>query len=563
MSVHSLAQEDTAPHYRVPADYLFVPQVDFWEIICYWADLENGPFKLRLRDMMGLFSHPTFARARREALRGPAPPLIAFEEEGERFYLLRAQAAGWPDETLRKLRAYIERGWIVHLKHHRHAKWVLNYLLLERQRRLKSVQGTPDTLNHFTLTWMKLKRALEAAKGRKVEYRKLKDGFLFLERLGIVTPLTNQPTAKLGYGQRFQHRLNVPRLLEVAPRFLHRCQRFRDEPLTLPQAIAYILRLFTTDYRRPENGLRQTQPWTLDWLHGEVEVELEMEHKRRVPVRRELIWTAAGVLAQAGILRDERAGYALSEWAAEKSHDPTDLEAKALAALAQIQRAQEQRRMLSPSEIARLDILLEPCRRRDAGRAALTRDIVLQMHYPVEMAFPLFALLRRRMDRIPEERFPALLAHFANRQARGSFSLHPADILDDFTPRRKRDYRKQVLIVRKTLKGRRPVVQGQFHLPVAPGKIVRARLYCTLRHGRPLPAELTGQPLDICLCAGDRELYRATVPLLDIPDDPLEPADITGPLRALAGDLALTLRLTLPARLPALRLLARIEADVS
>jgi len=563
MSDYSPGQaEHLAAHYRLPAGYLFVPQVDFWEIVCYRADVEDGPFKLRQRDVMGLLSHPTFARTRREALRGPAPPLAAVEEEGERFYVLRPQAEGWPDETLRKLRAYVERGWIVQLGRHRHAKWVLNYLLLERQRRMeriRSVQGTPPaTVVHFGLTWMKLRRALEAAKGKKVEYRKLKDGFLLLERLGIVTPLTGQPTAKLGYGQRFQHRLNVPRLLDVAPTFLRRCQQREDASLTLAQAVSHVLRILIDDYRR----LKRALPWPLDRLQGEMEVDLEMQHRRRVAVRRELTWTAAGVLTQAGILRAERAGYALTPLAVEKSRDPAGLEAWALAALARIQDDQRERPALSPSEVAKLDELLAPCRQRDASRAELVRAIVLQMNYPPETSHSLFALLRRRMDRISEEQFPALLAHFANRRARGSFSLHPADILDDFAPRRKRDRRKKRVTLRKTLKGRRLVVQRQFNLTVAAEEIRRARLCCTLRNGRPLSPDLSGRPVEIHLCAGDHQLYHTTVSLLDIPDDPLAPADITGPLRGLSGKPTLTMRLTLPKRLPALRLLARIEAEV-
>lgn len=280
-------------------------------------------------------------------------------------------------------------------------------------------------------------------------------------------------------------------------------------------------------------------------------------------VRQELIWTAVGVLVQAGFLCHERAGYALTPEAMERIiRGPTDFETLAADALAQVQGAQDIKPALSPSEIARLNSILAPCRQRDAGRAELARAIVLQMSYPVETALPLFTLLRRRTDRISEEQFPALLAHFADRRARGDVSLHPADILNDFAPRRKRDRRARRLTVRKTLKGRRPVVERQLHLPVPPEKIVQARLYCTLRHGQPLSAELVGQPLDIRLCAGDRELYRATIPLLDIPDDPLEPADITAALRELAGDLGLTLRLTLPAQLPSLRLLVRIEATV-
>jgi hypothetical protein len=275
-----------APHYRLPADHLFTPQVDFWEIVCYRADVVGGPFTLRHRDMMGLLSQPTFARARREASHGPAPPLVAVEEEGERHYVLRAQAEGWPDETLRKLRAYLERGWIGQLGRHRHAKWVLNYLLLERQRRMEKTGPRPRTpppgADRFSLSWMKLKRALEAAKGKKVEYRKLKDGFVLLERLGIVTPLADQPTARLGYAQRFQHRLNVHRLLDVSPRLLRRCQPVEGDPLTLAQAMHYILRFLTHDY----SHRKQVRAWPLDWLHGEVEVDLETESHRRVPVRR-------------------------------------------------------------------------------------------------------------------------------------------------------------------------------------------------------------------------------------------------------------------------------------
>jgi hypothetical protein len=586
-----------APHYRLPADHLFVPQVDFWEIVCYRADVENGLFQLRHRDMMGLLCHPTLAQARREALRGPSPPLVAVEEEGERFYVLRAQAEGWPGKVLCKLRAYVERGWIVQLGRHRHAKWVLNYLLLECQRRTRNLTcsgwmrivpirrdppadhgsaGSGDILSHiikktrgargksqdaigrFALTWMKLKKALEETKGKKVEYRKLKDGFLLLERLGIVTPLTDRSTAKLGYAQRFQHRLNLGRLLDVAPKFLRRCQPRQDDPLTLTQTIFYVLRTFVGDHQRQKRAV----PWSLDRLHDEVEVDLEIEHRSRVPLRRELIWTTVGVLTQAGILGHERAGYALTPLAVERSRDPTGLEAWAMAALAQAQSGLEEKPALSFSQIAQLDELLSPCRQRDAARADLTRAIVLQMNYPPQTALPLFALLRRRIDRISEEHFTALLAHFADRRVRGSFSQHPADVLDDFAPRRKRDRRTHRVIARKTLKGRRTVVQGQFDVQVAPSKILQARLYCTLRHGRPIPSELVGQPLDICLCAGDCELYCATVSLLNIPDDPLFPVDITVPLRTLTKDSTLTLRLTLPAGLPALRLLARIEVDV-
>jgi hypothetical protein len=552
------------PHYRLPADHLFTPQVEFWEIVCYRADVAGGPFTLRCGDMMGLFSQPTFARAWREASRGPAPPLVAVEEEGEQRYVLRAQAEGWPDETLHKMRAYLERGWIGQLGRHRHAKWVLNYLLLERQRRMEKTGPRPRTplpaADRFSLSWMKLKRALEAAKGKKVEYRKLKDGFLLLERLGIVTSLTGQPTARLGYAQRFQHHLNAHRLLDVSPRLLRRCQPVEGDPLTLAQAIRHILRFLTHDYSQR----KQVRAWPLDWLHGEVEVDLETEYHRRVPVRRALTWAAVGVLAQGGILRAERAGYALTPMGIEKSRDLTRLETEAMTALDRVQRGAEEPSALTPQQAAQLGRLLAPCRQRDARRAELAQTIVLLMNYPPEMALPLFALLRRRIDRLPEEQFPALVAHFASRQARGGFSLHPADVLDDFVRShgragRSRGRRGQRRTARKTLKGRRKVVRGQLDLSMAPAQIRRARLYCTLRHGRPLLPNLAGQPLSICLSANDCELYRATVPLLDIPDDPLAPADITAPLRALAGNPPLTLRLTLPARLPALRLLARIE----
>lgn len=563
MSAHSPNQsEHPAPHYRLPTDYLFIPQVDFWEIVCYRADVADGPFKLRQRDMMGLMTHPTFARARREALSGPRAPLIAIEEDAERYFILRAQAENWPNETLRKLRAYVERGWIVQLGHHRHATWVLNYLLLERQRRVEraklSQKTPPETVKYFSLTWMQIKEALQTIKGRKVEYRKLKDGFLLLERLGFVTSLTDQPTAKLNYGQQFKCHLNVPRLLEVAPRFVRLCQQLEGKPLTLIQVVAYVLYTLIKDHQRP----KKTQPWPLERLHGEVEVELEIEHQGRVAVQRELAWTAVGVLARAGILQHQRNGYALSPQAEERISDLTDLEAWTFAALAQTLAGQPEQPALSSMEVAKLDKLLAPCRQRDPGRADLARTIALQMNYPPETAIPLFALLRRRMDRISEEQFPALLSHFARRRAREVFSLNPADILDDFVPRRQRDRRKQKLTARKTLKGRRTVVEGQLDLQTVPQQIERARLYCTLRHGRPLPPELTEKPLDISLCSGDRELYHTTVPLLNIPDDPLAPADITEPLRRLTGNPTLTLRLTLPARLPALRMLARIETDV-
>ena len=551
--------ERLPPYYRLPAGYLFVPQVDFWEIVCYRADVGDGLFKLRHRDMMGLFSPPSFARAKREALGGQSPPLVALKEEGEQFYVLRAQARGWPDETLRKLRAYVERGWIVQLGRQRHAKWVLNYLLLECQRRkekIKAVQKRPPaTVAQFSLSWTKLKKALETAKGKKVEYRKLKDGFLLLERLGIVTPLTGRPTARLGYGQRFQHRLNAGRLLDIAPSFLRRCRPLGDGSPDQAQAVRHLLHILAGDYRR--QGKART--WTLERLHGEVKVDLEIEHHHRVAVQRELIWVAAGVLARAGILRAERSGYALTPRAVERIGDPTHLETGALAMLAQVQAEQTESAALSSTEVARLDEILAPCRQRDAGQADLARAIVCQMNYPVEIALPLFALLRRRMDRLPEKQFPALLAYFKNRQSKARSSLHPEDILNDFCPRR-RGRRDKIVTVRKTLKGRRPIVEGQLELAVDTDKIRRARLYCTLRHGRPLPSELAGQPLDICLRAGDGELYRTTLPLLDIPDDPLAPADITGPLRALNESPRLTLRLTLPAPLPALRLLARIEA---
>ena len=563
MSTHPPKQaEQMPPHYRVPAAYLFAPQVDFWEIVCYRADVADGRFQLRGRDMMGLLSHPTFARARREALGGSKPALFVVEEDGERFYVLRAQAESWPDDTLRKPRAYVERGWIVQLGHHRHAKWVLNHLLLARQRRVdktKDAQRSPPaSVSHFSLSWMKLKQDLEAAKNKKVEYRKIKDGFLRLERLGIVTPLTDQATAKVGYGGRFRHRLNTDRLLHVAPKFLHRCQQLEDEPLTLAEAVCHIVHRLADDYR--QRG--KVVAWPLDWLHGDVEVDLEMQHRRRMAVRRALLWTAVGVLAQGGILRHERSGYALTPGAVERSGDPIALEAWALAALAQVQSEQDDRPSLSQAEETKLNQLLAPCRQRDPSRADLARAIVRQMRYPPEAALPLFALLRRRIDRLPEEQFPALLAHFEGRQARGSFSLHPADILDDLT-RHKQDPRPQSLTARKTLKGRRSIVQGQLELPVTVERILQARLYCTLRQGQPVPAELSGQPLSICLCAGDRELYRATLPLLNIPDDPLAPADITQPLRELTGRPPLTLRLTLPARLPALRLLARLEVTAT
>jgi hypothetical protein len=549
--------EHDPPRYHLPTDCLFTPQVDFWDIVCYRADVAEAPFKLRLRDMMGLMSHPTFARARREALRGRESPLIAIEEDDERFYVLRAQAAGWLDETLHKLRAYIERGWIVQLGRHRHAKWVLNYLLLERQRRLEK-GGSPDTAGRFSLSWMKLKEALETAKGYRVEYRKLKDGFLLLERLGIVTPLSDQPTAKVGYGRRFQHCLNVSRLLDLSPRLLGRCQQLESGRLTLSEVLLCLLRFLLTDCQRR----KQAHPWPLDWLHGEVEVDLEMQHRRRVAVRPELTWAAVGVLAQAGLLGHERAGYALSPQAVRKIGDPTALETQALTALVRVHADGGERPSLSPAEIARLDALLGPCRQRDAGRADLTRTIVLQMAYPPAMAVSLFTLLRRRMDRLSEEQFPALLACFAARKARGNFSLHPADILNDFLARLSNRRRDRRVTMRKTLKGRRAEVRAALPLPILPATLRRARLYCTLRHGQPLPAALAGRPLGISLWAGDRELYCTTVPLLDIRDDPLAPADITAPLRTLKGDPTLTLCFTLPQALPASRLLVRIEVEV-
>ena len=585
-----------APHYRLPVCHPFTPQVDFWEIVCYRADVEEGPFKLRHSDMLGLLSHPAFARARREATHGRRAPLMPIAEEGEPCYVLRPQAEGWPGETLSKLRAYVERGWIVHLGHHLHAKWVLNYLLLERQRRIDkagSRSGTsPPSADHFTLSWMKLKGALESAKGKKVEYRKLKDGLLLLERQGILTPLTGQQTASLGYARRFQHRLNVHRLLDVAPAFLRPCQPAEGDPLTLDWAIDCVLRFLAGDCQQQGKA----RPWPLDWLHGEVEVDLEMERQRRVAVRRELTWGAVGVLAQAGILWHERAGYALSPQAAEElvaedsqrmpfaaagyalspqaaeeSHALADLKEQAMQDLARAQGNLEGSPTPS-TQAGGLDTLLAPCYQRDARRAALAQAIAVQMDYPPEAALSLFVLLRRRMDHIPADAFPDLLAHFAGRQARGSASLDPTDILDDFVRSRQCGHRPggqrrhgrqgQRLTARKTLKGRRTAVEGPLELAADPQRIVRARLCCTLRHGRSLPPDLAGRPLVICLAAGDRELYRTTVCLLDLADDPLAPADITAPLRALAGNATLTVRLALPARLPALRLLVRIEALV-
>jgi len=350
MSDRPFAQvEHDPPCYHLPADCLFTPQLDFWEIVCYRADVAEGPFKLRRCDMTGLMSQPTFAHARRKALRGPEPPLIAIEEDGEKLYLLRARAEAWPDETLHKLRAYIERGWIGQLGRHRHAKWVLNHLLLERQRRLEN-GGTPDAASHFSLSWMRLKEALETAKGYRVEYRKLKDGVLLLERLGLVTPLSDQPTARMGYGQRFRHRLNVSRLLDLSPRSLHRCQQLESEYFSLSGVLLCTLRFLLADYRQR----KQACPWPLDWLHGEVEVDLEMQHQRRIAVLPDLTWVAVGLLTRAGLLSHERAGYALSPQAVAEIGDPTTLETQALAALVQVHADGGERPSLSPAEITRL-----------------------------------------------------------------------------------------------------------------------------------------------------------------------------------------------------------------
>jgi hypothetical protein len=408
---------------------------------------------------------------------------------------------------------------------------------------------------------MKLKCALEEVKGKRVEYRKLKDGFLLLERLGLVTPMTDQSTAQLNYGQRFQHRLEARRLRALAPEFLSRCEEAEGDPFTLAGAVLYILRLMAEDdRRRREQGFARTQPWSLDRLNGELAVDLEMQHHRRVKVRRELVWTAAGALTQAGLLESAREGYAVAPGVAARKDK--DIEKLAKEALPDGKSDPAKQQKPAASKAARMEKLLAPCYRRDILRATLARDIASEMDYPPKRALFLFTLLRRRMDRIAEDRFPDLLDYFVQRRGRGGgFSLHPADILNDFAPRCRKQ--GETLQLTKTLKARRPAMEKTLPLPVSPQVIARARLYCTLRHGRPLPQRLKGKRVDIAIEAEGNAIFHAGTFLLDIPDDPLAPVDLSRALRRLTGNPTLTVRFTLPESLPATRLLIRLEATLA